>query len=215
MYPYILKALEPFRERGYLTTFTRKSETSPLTEGIMSIGPLTVIGTGGTPILRVLEQDPRDVFFDAPLLALDKPIIYTNPKTGDLQQLDWHPTFAPVASGKFPLQAYIAEAVSTVTPAALTMLDNIPYPKSSINPTTVMSSVAAHIKLAHSKNIEARWWGVISWPKRVRWRMWRRLKALGADWINADELEEVASFLRGGQEPRDEPEEQDGVKEYV
>lgn len=34
----------------------------------------------------------------------------------------------------------------------------------------------------------------------MRWRMWRRLKALGADWINADDLEEVAQFLRDWEE---------------
>lgn len=45
--------------------------------------------------------------------------------------------------------------------------------------------------------------------------MWRRLKALGADWINADELEEVAEFLRGGREPRDEDEDQEGDEDWV
>lgn len=159
----------------------------------MRIGPLTIIGTGDTPLLRVLEMEPRDIFFDAPLIGLDRPIVYTDPTTGDLQMLDWSSTFAPVASGKFPLQAYVAEAAGTVLP----FLDDIPYPTAALNPGNVMSSVAARIKLAHSKGIEARWWGVVSWPRRVRWRMWRRLKALGADWINADELVEVAQFLRG------------------
>jgi hypothetical protein len=214
MWPYLVKALEPFRQRGYLTTFTRDSSSSPITQGKMSIGPLTIIGTGDTPILRVLEQNPRDIFIDAPLLALDRPIVYTDPTSGDLQLLDWHPTFAPVASGKFPLQAYLAETVSLALPFSLQTLDNIPFPNltlpASLNPSAVISSVAAHIKLAHSKGIEARWWGVVSWPRRIRWRMWRRLKALGADWINADELEEVAEFLRGGREPRDEDEDQEG-----
>ena len=213
MWPYLVKALEPFRQRGYLTTFTRESNSTPITRGKMSIGPLTIIGTGDTPILRVLEHDPRDIFIDAPLLALDRPIVYTDPGSGDLEMLDWHPTFAPVASGKFPLQAYVAETAAWVVPFASQTLDNIPYPTAALNPSAIMSSVAAHIKLAHSKGIEARWWGVVSWPRRVRWRMWRRLKALGADWINADELEEVAQFLRGDGHDHGRREGEAGSKE--
>lgn len=57
----VLDALTPLREKGYLTTFT---------DGVLTKSVVTVIGTGNTPLDQVLLQDPRDVFFDAPLVSL-------------------------------------------------------------------------------------------------------------------------------------------------
>ncbi|PYH88983.1 hypothetical protein BO71DRAFT_390537 [Aspergillus ellipticus CBS 707.79] len=56
-----IDALEPLRERGYLTT---------LTDNKIVKGPVTVIGTGNTPLDMVAPVADRDYFFDAPLDAL-------------------------------------------------------------------------------------------------------------------------------------------------
>jgi len=56
-------ALEPLREKGYLTTFSG---------GVMQRGAVTVIGTGNTPLDRVIEEAERDYFVDGPLLALEE-----------------------------------------------------------------------------------------------------------------------------------------------
>ncbi|PYI18544.1 hypothetical protein BO99DRAFT_403407 [Aspergillus violaceofuscus CBS 115571] len=60
----VIKALEPLRARGYLTTL---KDNSTITEG-----PVTVIGTGNTPLDLVGPVANRDYFFDAPLDRLDE-----------------------------------------------------------------------------------------------------------------------------------------------
>ncbi|KAJ6610087.1 hypothetical protein B0H10DRAFT_2166187 [Mycena sp. CBHHK59/15] len=60
--PFVLSALQPLRERGYLTTCT--------TNGTCTPSAITVIGTGNTPLGGVQALSRRDVFFDAPLTDL-------------------------------------------------------------------------------------------------------------------------------------------------
>lgn len=50
-FPAVIKALQPLRDAGYLTTFDGTSVTS---------GPVTVIGTGNTPLDQVQGVSPRD-----------------------------------------------------------------------------------------------------------------------------------------------------------
>jgi len=61
--PFVLSALQPLRERGYLTTC--------VSNGTCTLGPLVVVGTGNTPLAGIQALSPRDVFFDAPLTALN------------------------------------------------------------------------------------------------------------------------------------------------
>jgi hypothetical protein len=60
-WPYVVKALEPLRRAGYLTTYN---------ESVVS-GPVTVIGTGNTPLNQVQPVKPRDYFWDAPIATLN------------------------------------------------------------------------------------------------------------------------------------------------
>ena len=50
--------------------------------------------------------------------------------------------------------------------------------------------------LAHSGGIKARWWGVARWPGPLRRYLWELQWKAGVDWLNADDLEDVAQFLR-------------------
>ncbi|KAJ6519918.1 hypothetical protein C8R45DRAFT_809166 [Mycena sanguinolenta] len=59
--PFVISALQPLRERGYLTTCA--------SNGTCTLGPLVVVGTGNTPLDGILALSPRDVFFDAPLIG--------------------------------------------------------------------------------------------------------------------------------------------------
>lgn len=61
-FPYVVKELEPLRAAGYLTTWNGKGITP---------GPVTVIGTGNTPLNQIQGVDKRDYFYDAPLPYLD------------------------------------------------------------------------------------------------------------------------------------------------
>ncbi|KAG6842586.1 hypothetical protein C0991_000112 [Blastosporella zonata] len=73
--PFVLKAIDPLRKANYLSTAT---------QGSLSNGAITVIGTGNTPLEGVQALEPRDFFFDAPLNSL------TN--------ATWDATLAPIAS---------------------------------------------------------------------------------------------------------------------
>ncbi|KAJ7837519.1 hypothetical protein B0H14DRAFT_3702273 [Mycena olivaceomarginata] len=59
--PFVLKAFQPLRERGYLTTC--------VSNGTCTLGPIVVVGTGNTPLAGIQALSPRDVFFDAPLIG--------------------------------------------------------------------------------------------------------------------------------------------------
>lgn len=74
-----MKALEPLRSLGYLTTFANGS----LTQSV-----ITVIGTGNTPLEGVKALSPRDYFFDGPLTGLTDPSSNTT----------WDSTISPIAS---------------------------------------------------------------------------------------------------------------------
>jgi hypothetical protein len=54
-FPYAVKALEPLRAAGYLTTVSANGTITP--------GPVTVIGTGNTPLNQVQGVNPRDYFW--------------------------------------------------------------------------------------------------------------------------------------------------------
>jgi len=77
--PFVLAALQPLRERGYLTTCK--------SNGSCVLGPVVVVGTGNTPLAGIQALSPRDVFFDAPLLALNSTF---NPTISPLASVDYN-----------------------------------------------------------------------------------------------------------------------------
>jgi hypothetical protein len=150
----LVTSLQPLYDRGYLTSYA---------DFTISRRPLTIIGTGSTPIDFVASQSPRYVFYDAPLVTLSTPHVLRNGKT-----VEWDRTISPMASAKFPVTSYW-------------------------NAYHVMK---AYQKEADRRGIQSRWWGVVRWPGMARRRMWEVQAQVGVGWINADDLEEVATFLR-------------------
>ncbi|PNS21124.1 Altered inheritance of mitochondria protein 6 [Sphaceloma murrayae] len=61
-WPAAVRALEPLRQRRWLTTVSGNGTVHP--------GPVTVIGTGNTPLAQVQGVSPRDYFWDAPIPTL-------------------------------------------------------------------------------------------------------------------------------------------------
>ncbi|KAG5358292.1 Altered inheritance of mitochondria protein 6-like protein [Yarrowia sp. B02] len=57
-WPHVVEALEPLRERGWLTF---------LENGTIHERAITVVGTGNTPLDQIEDLDKRDYFFDGPL----------------------------------------------------------------------------------------------------------------------------------------------------
>ncbi|RPB13251.1 hypothetical protein P167DRAFT_535298 [Morchella conica CCBAS932] len=62
-WPAVLKALQPLRTRNYLTTVNGTTITP---------GPITIIGTGATPLDQIRSKSSRDYFYDGPLTELDE-----------------------------------------------------------------------------------------------------------------------------------------------
>ncbi|KIV86189.1 hypothetical protein PV11_01819 [Exophiala sideris] len=60
-WPAVVSALQPLRAAGYLTTWNGTAVTP---------GPVTVVGTGNTPLDQVQPLKNRDYFFDANLALL-------------------------------------------------------------------------------------------------------------------------------------------------
>lgn len=70
LWPHVMDQLEPLRERGFLTSWNGKTRTERA---------VTVVGTGNTPLQMVNSNSTyRDVFFDAPLEALNDDFNTTN-----------------------------------------------------------------------------------------------------------------------------------------
>ena len=89
-FPVVIDALQPLRDAGYLTTFNGSGVTT---------GPITIIGTGNTPLDQVEGVSPRDYFYDANLALLSTDL--TNVTA----------TVSPIASAQF--SKYIGEINGT------------------------------------------------------------------------------------------------------
>ncbi|EJD40206.1 hypothetical protein AURDEDRAFT_115976 [Auricularia subglabra TFB-10046 SS5] len=75
--PFVVKALERLRSAGYLSTVHDTTFTP---------APVLVIGTGNTPLAGVVALEPRDVFLDGPLAALNDS---HTPTVSPLASTDW------------------------------------------------------------------------------------------------------------------------------
>lgn len=103
--PLVLRALEPLRSKGYLTTFEN---------GALKHSAVTVVGTGNTPFNSVLALEPRDYFFDAPLTGLG-----TDPVNAT-----WSPDIAPIASTDYEV-AVGWDGIQDITDAQRQSIENL------------------------------------------------------------------------------------------
>ena len=155
----VIAALAPLREKGYLTTLKdNKTVTN---------GPVTVIGTGETPLEMVAPIADRDYFFDAPLADLN------DPKYAGLTSL-----VSPIASTDFE------EAVGVVTADTEDVL-----------PDDQLSTLRDQIATAKTRGIGARYWNTPYWPVRTRNLVWRTLVQERVKLLNADDLDAVAAYF--------------------
>ncbi|MCJ1313017.1 hypothetical protein MMC25_006693 [Agyrium rufum] len=156
-WPYVVKALEPLRSAGYLSSIN-ESSTSIIN------GPVTVVGTGNTPLNQIQPISNRDYFFDAflPNLTLSD---------YNLTKLD-----SPIASVDFAV--------------VFGKVDSVDGTFNDTQLATLNKQVAA----AHAKGIAVRYWDQPAWPITLRNGVWRTLWQGGADLINADDVTAAAGF---------------------
>ena len=170
MWPYVLDALKPFLEAGYLTTYNT-------TLARFTRGPLTIIGTGNTPLSHVYYSSPRVIFYDAPLRKLHKPQHIPKSPLGPGIQIELDKTISPMASGKIPPWTHIGSAL---------------YPSSN----AAVAWMRRRTDEARRRGIKSRWWGAAGQPDWLRRRMWALQKEAKTDWINGDDLVDLAGWLR-------------------
>ncbi|KOC09399.1 hypothetical protein AFLA70_12g006411 [Aspergillus flavus AF70] len=154
----VISALEPLRKEGYLTSLKdNKTVTS---------GPITVIGTGNTPLDMVGPVANRDYFFDAHLDELEE-----NPEITSL--------ISPVASTSFQ------EAVGSVTYSE----------DGAVLSDEQLATLRSQISTAKERGIGARYWETPYYPIRIRNAVWRTLLQEGVALLNADDLDAVAAYF--------------------
>ncbi|KAF2021401.1 hypothetical protein BU24DRAFT_417064 [Aaosphaeria arxii CBS 175.79] len=154
-------ALEPLQKGKWLTTSDGKSLTTR---------PVTVIGTGNTPLDLVRSQNPRFIFYDAPLSKLGRAA--ANAEFSDLTENE-----SPIASTNF------ADSFGDVR-------------KLDLNDTQ-LDTLRSQVDAAHKRGIKARYWNQPEWPIATRNAIWRTLWDEGVDILNVDDLEAAAEFWTG------------------
>ncbi|CAG8920303.1 unnamed protein product [Penicillium salamii] len=154
----VIAALQPLREKGYLTT---------VKDGTITNGPVTIIGTGETPLDLVAPVQERDYFFDAPLAEL------TDARYANITGL-----VSPVASTDFQ------KAVGKITRDTDPILGD-----------DQLKALREQIAIANERGIGARYWNTPYFPIRVRNLVWRTLLREGVILLNADDLDAVTEFF--------------------
>ncbi|KAI9930076.1 hypothetical protein ASPWEDRAFT_48247 [Aspergillus wentii DTO 134E9] len=153
----VISALQPLRDLDYLTTL---KDNKTITDG-----PITVIGTGETPLDMVGPVANRDYFFDSDLKSLEE--------NEDITSL-----ISPIASTSF--KATVGTVSADTEPAL-----------SNDQLTTLRSQIAT----AKERGIGARYWDTPSYPIRTRNLLWRTLLREGVALLNADDLNAVSDYF--------------------
>lgn len=191
-WPWVLKQLEPLRERGWLT-FVGNGEVHPR--------PITVVGTGNTPF-DVLTQNTtyRDAFFDAPLDTMWEPR-HTSEREEDpdLESLDEDSSPPPPTT---PL-SNVGQGLSGTTADSSFNETNSFYASVSFGKAVgriwrgrlskkQIRVIRGQVRGAHRRGLKARYWDLPAWPLGLRNHVWEVLVREGVDFLNVDDLRGVS-----------------------
>lgn len=91
-WPAVVSALQPLRSAGYLTTFNGTGVT---------IGAVTVIGTGNTPLDQIQPLKQRDYFFDAGLDKLSTSQTNITAAVSPVASVDFNAVFGEINGTAF------------------------------------------------------------------------------------------------------------------
>ncbi|EFX04806.1 hypothetical protein CMQ_1734 [Grosmannia clavigera kw1407] len=91
-WPYVVEALAPLRRAGYLTRVNGSAVIA---------GPVTVIGTGNTPLNLVQGVTLRDYFYDAPIPYLDSTFANITADVSPIASTDFAVQFGTVLGQTF------------------------------------------------------------------------------------------------------------------
>ncbi|MCJ1465757.1 Altered inheritance of mitochondria protein 6 [Pseudocyphellaria aurata] len=169
-WPYVLSALQPLRDRNYLTHLNG-------TEIIN--GPITVVGTGNTPFHLVASEQSNphlDVFFDAPLDQMRA----TGPQSGNRQDRNDGSRSNGTASESFTAMNSYYASVSFVK-----VFGHLSGGRFS---DKQLATLRDQILGTHMKGLKSRYWELPHWPISLRNHVWDVLVKEGVDILNVDDL---------------------------
>lgn len=159
LFETIYHSFDELRSLGWLSYYDTTTEK-------FNWGPITVVGTGNTPLDKVLNQGKiRDIFFDGPL---------------DLLSRD---------SNQYNL------GVSPMVSSSLKKLVNNEYIPISGLTKDQNDRMAKQIEIAHEKGIVTRIWDTPWWPVIREDNIWRQIINAGSDLLNADDLQKAVEFV--------------------
>lgn len=190
LWPHVDTALDPLRQRGYLTRF----------DGMEVIpGQVTIVLSGNAPFENIVAQgDERDMFFDAPLQLMPA----ANSNTADTQvssetrrqATDAIPGFRSkvATSSPYPRNPAVYSAANSYY-ASASFKRTIGHVWHSSLSDSQLTLIREQIRGAHARGLKVRYWGVPSWPIGVRNYLWRVLIREGVDVLSVDDVRAVAT----------------------
>jgi hypothetical protein len=197
-WPWVLRQLEPLRERGWLTY---------VEAGIVHDRPITVVGTGNTPFdVLTANSSYRDAFFDAPLETMwesrhttarmrPSSILGSPPdaesEEGQDSRDDVHRASEPFHN--------VGQGLSGTTNDSEFNEQNSYYAsvafgkavgriwRGRLSPKQ-METIRGQVRGAHRRGLKVRYWDLPSWPIGLRNHVWDVLIREGVDILNVDDL---------------------------
>lgn len=166
----IVAALEPLRNKGYLTHF----------DGVRVVDrPLRIVGTGNAKFSTILsDRNPhKDIFMDAPITDM-----FALPEQdGSVQSellrasSNTNTTGAKYAvSNSYYASDSFADAVGTMWGWSLSAVQ--------------IAKLRGQIFGAHARGLKVRYWELPAWPVSRRNALWKILVEEGVDVLNIDDL---------------------------
>lgn len=171
LWPYVLSALQPLRDRGYLTHLNR-------TQIIHC--PITVVGTGNTPFNLVASEESNphlDVFFDAPLDEMGAINGGSEKSNGPDQNEQLRSDTAS--------ESYTAMNSYYASVSFHKVFGNLWGGRFSDEQLALMRG---QIVGAQRRGLKARYWDLPYWPIGLRNHVWDVLVREGVDLLNVDDL---------------------------
>lgn len=213
-WPWVLKQLEPLRERGWLT----------FVEGdVVHRRAVTVVGTGNTRFdILTANETYRDAFFDAPLDTMWEPPHSTpsplsNSPPAALSPPDINDPSPPPPENLLPSEINknnnpptgdpldLGQGLSGTTPTSSFTSLNSHYASVSLHKSigTIwrgrltpkqLDIIRGQVRGAHRRGLKARYWDLPAWPLGLRAYVWGVLVREGVDVLNVDDLRGVVGW---------------------
>ncbi|KAG9235224.1 PLC-like phosphodiesterase [Amylocarpus encephaloides] len=202
-WPWVLKQLEPLRERGWLSFVEHDKLHSRA---------VTVVGTGNAPFdVLTANSTYRDAFFDAPLETMWEArgktpeghvLNGSNPGEWSDEDEDLTEEATPISK---PLNN-VGQGMSGVTADSEFNELNSYYASVAFGKAVgiiwrgrlslrQIGIIRGQVRGAHRRGLKVRYWDLPSWPLGLRNHVWDVLVKEGVDMLNIDDLRAVSRHV--------------------